>query len=432
MKSNAQKKGNKKMGLKIFLIILGVFAIIGITFTIANKISIRKMTDYISNIEKISAQDPVTVAKDSEGLYTITTDRELKVMQLTDLHIGGGIMSQKDDKKVINAIVSMVKEEKPDVVIATGDISYPVPFTAFTFNNQYAATIYATLMEQLGVYWTPTFGNHDSEIYSIYNREKMADFYADEKWGNCLFLKGDENVDGFGNNVIKVKNSDGIITQALITMDSNDYPKENPFTGIVAGFTGNYDNIHENQIEWYKASCEKLNSENKTIIEKISDEDKKTEALEKYGLVKSLVFMHIPPVEYAAAWDEFKANGYKDTQNVKYYYGTLGENVCAPKTDDQFFETALEMKSTQGMFVGHDHINIFSLDYKGIRLTYGMSIDYVAYGDIDEVGTQRGCTIITVKPDGTFDCYPENYYQDKYESSKNEDVTMQQLNEEFN
>ncbi len=420
------------MVLKILAIILGVFVVIGISFTIANKISIGKMTDYISNIEKISVEDPVTVAKDSEGFYTITTDRDLKIMQLTDLHIGGGVMSQKDDKKVIHAIVSMVKEEKPDVVIISGDISYPVPFTAFTFNNQYAATICATLMEQLGVYWTPTFGNHDSEIYSIYNREKMGDFYADEKWENCLFLKGDENISGYGNNVIKVKNSDGVITQALFTIDSNDYPKENPFTGIVAGFTGNYDNIHEEQIEWYKKACENLNAENKAVIEKLSDESKKAENLEKYGLVKSLVFMHIPPVEYADAWNEFKNNGYKDTENVKYFYGTQGEKVCHPRVDDNFFETAVEMKSTQGMFVGHDHINIFSVEYKGIRLTYGMSIDYVAYGDIDEVGTQRGCTMITVKPDGSFDCHPENYYQDKYENPDKEKVTMQVLNEEFN
>lgn len=414
------------MVLKVF-IILGVFVILGIAGTIANKVSINKMTDYISDIEKISVEDRVTVEKDSEGFYTITTDRDLKVMQLTDLHIGGGWMSQKSDKKVINTITSMIKEEKPDIVIATGDISFPVPYSAGTFNNQYAATIYATLMEQLGVYWTPTLGNHDAESYSIYDREAMGDFYSREEWKNCLFQKGDENIDGYGNSVIKVKNSDGVITQALFTIDSNAYPK-----GSFLGLTGGYDNIHENQVAWYKTTCENLNAENKAIIEKFSDKNKKAESFEKYGLVKSLVFMHIPPVEYQHAWDEFKENGYKDTENVKYYYGTLGENVCYPKTDDQFFETALEMKSTQGMFVGHDHINIFSMDYKGIRLTYGMSIDYVAYGDIDTKGTQRGCTIITVKPDGTFDCYPENYYQDKYVNPDKEEVTMQQLNEEFN
>lgn len=426
MSKKTNKKGHKKMVVTL-LIILCIVLVIGIAGTIANKVSIGKMTDYISNIDKVTVEDPVDVKKDSEGFYTITTDRELKIMQLTDLHIGGGWMSQKSDKRVINTVASMIKAEKPDIVITTGDISFPVPYSAGTFNNQYAATIYATLMEQLGVYWTPTLGNHDAESYSIYSREEMGNFYADEKWENCLFLKGDENVDGFGNNVIKVKNSDGVMTQALITMDSNDYPK-----GSFLGLTGGYDNIHDNQIEWYKSTCEKLHVENKAFIETNFTGDKKAELLQEYPLVKSLLFMHIPPYEYKLAWDEFKANGYKDTENVKYYYGTQGEDVCHPKTDDQFFETALEMKSTQGMFVGHDHINIYSMDYKGIRLTYGMSVDYVAYGGIDKQGTQRGCTIITLKPDGTFDCYPENYYQDKYENPDKEEVTMQQLNEEFN
>lgn len=408
------------MIIKILCTILCAIIVLGIAGTMANKYNIKKMAEYISTFQKATPDDVLPLTQDTDGFYTITTDRDLKVLQLTDLHIGGGWMSQEKDKRILSTIATMVITEKPDLVIATGDISFPVPYKAGTFNNQYAATLFATLMEQLDVYWTVTFGNHDAEAYSTYNREKMGDFYADDQWKKCLFQKGDENVDGFGNSVIKVKNSDGIITQALFTIDSNAYPKESLW-----GLLGGYDNIHENQIEWYKTSCEKLNAENKVLIEKNKN-------FEKFSNVKSLVFMHIPPVEYQNAWDEFKKNGYKDTENVKYYYGTLGENVCYPKTDDQFFETALELNSTQGMFVGHDHVNIFSVDYKGIRLTYGMSIDYTAYRDIDTKGTQRGCTVIKIKPDGTFDCYPENYYQDKYENPDKEEVTMQQLNEEFN
>ena len=427
-----KKKGNGKKAMKVLGIILLAFVVIGITGTIANKVYIKNTLEYIKKLEPVVLEDRLSIEKDTDGFYTIISDRDVKIVQLTDIHLGGGWMSKKDDYKVIDTIATMVAEEKPDIVIATGDISYPIPFTAGTFNNQYAARIFATVMETLNIPWTVTFGNHDSEIYSIYNREKMGEFYSSDEWKNCLYLMDDESVDGVGNSVIKVKNSDGVITQALITIDSNDYPQDNKFAGLVAGITGNYDNIHENQIDWYKTTCERLNADNKAFIEKTFEGDEQTHLLEKYGLVKSLVFMHIPPVEYQQAWDEFKANGYKDTENVKYHYGTLGEKVCHPTNDDQFFETALEVGSTQGMFVGHDHINIFSIDYKGIRLTYGMSIDYVAYGKIDTKGTQRGCTVITVKPDGTFDCYPENYYQDKYENPDKEQVTMQVLNEEFN
>lgn len=427
-----KKKRSGKKTMKVLGIILLVFVIIGIAGTIANRVYIKNTLEYINAFEPVVLEDKLAVEKDADGYYTIISDRDVKVLQLTDVHLGGGWMAKKDDLKTINAVATMVATEKPDLVITTGDISYPIPFTAGAFNNQYAARIFATLMEKLGVHWTVTFGNHDSEIYSTYSREEMGNFYSSDEWKNCLFLKGDENVDGYGNSVIKVKNNDGVITQALITMDSNDYPKENKLAGIVAGLTGNYDNIHENQIAWYKATCEKLNADNKAFIENNFVNDEQAQLLEKYGLVKSLVFMHIPPAEYQQAWDEFKANGYKDTENTKYHYGTLGEKVCHPTNEDKFFETALEIGSTQGMFVGHDHINIFSLEYKGIRLTYGMSIDYVAYGKIDTKGSQRGCTVITVKPDGSFDCYPENYYQDKYVNPDKEEVTMQVLNEEFN
>ena len=90
----------------------------------------------------------------------------------------------------------------------------------------------------------------------------------------------------------------------------------------------------------------------------------------------------------------------------------------------------LEVGGKHGVFCGHDHVNNFSIDYKGIRLTYGLSVDYLAYLRISSLGSQRGCTMITVNPDGTFNCTQENYYQDKYDHEAREDVTMQVLNED--
>lgn len=388
-----------------FLITLTIIVLIALN-TIANKINQCKVLQYISNIEPIGTNDDLRIETGYDGFYTVITDRDLKIVQLTDIHIGGGWKSRKTDLKALNAVATMIQTEKPDLVITTGDISFPSPFRAGTFNNQYAATFYASLMTQLDVYWVVTLGNHDSESHSRFNRRSMADFYSQNKWGKSLFNSGDKTIKGYGNSIIRISNSDGILTQVLFTIDSNEYVKKRG---------GGYANIHQSQIDWYRKICNRLNIENDDL-----------------SIVKSLVFMHIPPIEYKKAWDEFKDNGYQDTENVKYHYGTLGESVCHPKENDKFFESIIECGSTQGIFVGHDHVNTFSLDYKGVRLTYGMSIDYAAYIGIDRKGTQRGCTIITVKPDGTFNCYPENYYQDKYKNPHKETVTMQQLNEEFN
>lgn len=69
----------------------------------------------------------------------IKSDKGLKVMQLTDVHIGGGWMSIKKDAMAINTVATMIRVEKPDFVVVTGDISYPVPFQAGTFNNKSGA-----------------------------------------------------------------------------------------------------------------------------------------------------------------------------------------------------------------------------------------------------------------------------------------------------
>lgn len=114
-------------------------------------------------------------------------------------------------------------------------------------------------------------------------------------------------------------------------------------------------------------------------------------------VVPTSVFFHFPMEEYRLAWTEYVENDYKDTKNVKYRYGLPGESgkvVYCGIHPDQLFETMQELGSTDSTFCGHDHYNNFSLNYKGINLTYGYSIDYLAYVGIYKQGTQRGATIL--------------------------------------
>lgn len=432
-KGNGEKSSRKigKKILKVLGIIIAIIAVLALISIIATAISNSANTALAKSFDKVTTDDTL-LPLDKDGYWTFTTDRELKVMQLTDVHIGGGWMSAKKDAMAINAVAAMVTAEKPDLVIITGDISYPVPFQAGTFNNKNGAKIFAALMESLGVYWVPVYGNHDTEAYSFYSREQLSEFYESDKLNYCLFKAGDKDVDGSGNSAILVKNSDGIITQSLFLFDSHSYTDGDYF-----GAMWKYDNIHENQIEWYKKLVTEFSNQNAVAIANTYiDEEEKAEATKKFGTVPSLAFYHIPSEEYKLAWDEYCANGRKDTENVKFYYGTAGESkkvVYCGVHPDNLFETMQELGSTKGIFCGHDHLNNFSLDYKGIRLTYGFSIDYLAYSGIYKLGSQRGCTLITISPDGTFDCEASNYYQDKYQALRGnhkETVTMQDLDAE--
>ncbi len=419
MKLAEKKKSKGKLALKIigiFFIVLALF--VGIT-TLITVIGDKANTKKAQSFDTVVYENQLVPEKDSQGNWTFTTDRDFKVVQITDVHIGAGWMSLRKDAMALNAVAAMVTAEKPDLVVVTGDIGYPVPFQSGTFNNKLSAKIFAELMEKLGVYWTLGFGNHDTEAYSYYSRADIAEFYSSDDYKYCLFQSGPEDISGYGNQVINVKKSNGILTQSIYVLDSHSYTDGDWF-----GVMWKYDNIHQDQVDWYKQSVEYYNSVNAETYKKLGLSADDT-------TVKSTMYFHIPLVEYKDAWYEYADNGFKDTENVKLVYGTAGEGkkVVYPGIgEDNLFETIQELGSTKAVFCGHDHKNNFSVDYKGIRLTYGLSIDYLAYPGIYKLGSQRGCTVIELSPDGSFDCRQESYYQDKYTSQyKKENVTMQEV-----
>lgn len=403
-----------KLFFKIVGIVLAVvvlfFAVTSLITTVGKNSNMKK----IESFEQVKIENRIVPVEDENGYWTFTTDRDFKVVQLTDVHIGAGFMSHGKDLKALNAVAAMVTAEKPDLVIVTGDIAYPVPPQAGTDDNLASAKMFANLMEKLGVYWTVTFGNHDTEIYSDYDRAEIADFYENGGFKYCLFKSGPEDVDGYGNNIINIKNSKGEITQSIFTFDSHSYLRHD-----ILGFGHGYENIRESQVEWYRNCVEKLTAYNKSVSNI------------KNPVPSSTAFFHIPLTEYQDAWYEYVKNDFKDTENVKFLHGVAGEGgiiVFTGEGEDELFETMLELGSTKGVFCGHDHENNFSIEYKGIQLSYGMSIDYLAYIGISKVGAQRGCKVITYSPDGSFTSQNENYYQDKYISQfEKEVVNMEEM-----
>lgn len=391
-------KQRGKKALKILLIIILITAIlagcIAVINTVGNASNRNFINDSVKTVEYTEQLEPTL---EDDGSYTFVTDRDFKAVQLTDVHIGAGFMSIKKDNMALNAVTAMLTQEKPDLVIVTGDIAYPVPFQAGTFNNKSSAILFAELMEKLGIYWCLGFGNHDTESYSFFSREDISKLYSDhKKYPHCLFTEGPEDVDGCGNYVINIKNTKGKITQSLFVFDSHSYTDNDVF-----GIMWKYDCVHENQVQWYRDKIANLTEQNSGEVP------------------KSMAFMHIPVVEMREAYYEYRDNGFADTEDVKYLYGTAGEKSDVVYSSDKncgLFDAFLEEGSTQNVFFGHDHLNNFSLIYKGIRFTYGYSIDYLAYSGISKFGAQRGCNIIMIHPDGSYDCTLENYYQDKYQS----------------
>ena len=420
MKNKNESKKSRK-ALRVLAIIFAVIVVFTSIMTAVGLIGLKANVNKAHQFPAVGTE--LKVEEKGNGVWNIYSDKELKVMQLSDTHFGGGWLSIKKDSMALNAVAAMISAEKPDFVIITGDMAYPVPFQSGTFNNKSGARLIAELMETLGVYWTVSYGNHDTEAYSFFDREEITGFYS--QYPHCLAREGAKDTDGYANQVFNIINSDGFITRSLFTIDSHSY-----VDGDIFGIMWKYDNIHENQIEWYKSVVEENNKQNKFRI--LASSDSRIHAkYENYVNVPSSVFLHVPLMEYKTAWNEFVENDYKDTADVKFNYGKAGESgkvVYPGLYDDNFFETMLELGSTDTVFCGHDHLNNFSVNYKGIDLTYSYSVDYLAYVGISKLGSQRGCTMLTVAENGEITYSAENYYQDKYTSYfEKEEVTMQEL-----
>ncbi len=380
--------------------LLSVIATLSMLWSPVTELIVKENYDYAKSFSKVAYEDQLVPELDKDGYWTFNTDRDLKVVQLTDIHIGAGSLSKDSDKRAMNAVAALLTYEKPDLVVLTGDMVYPVPFQAGTFNNSLSTRMIIDLMETLGVYYTVCFGNHDSEAYGTHTRAEISDMWADPDLKYSLYQPGPSDVYGYGNHVIKVKNSAGIVTSAFFMLDSNEY-----VDGDILGIQWKYDSIHQDQIDWYKNNVLAIDAANKALDP-------------AYPMFKSLAFFHIPLEEFGIAWNEYRANGYKDTADVKVITGYLhedGEKSYPGIYGCKTFETMLELGSTKGVFCGHDHVNNAIINYKGINLVYGMSIDYLAYSELfDNGGAQRGCTVITVPQAGEIGVSLENYYQDKY------------------
>jgi hypothetical protein len=195
-------------------------------------------------------------------------------------------------------------------------------------------------------------------------------------------------MNGYGNYVVNLLNSDHNISQSLIFMDSGNYVTEEDVRKLKVS-KQSYAYLKADQIEWYK--------------EKIKALPQGT---------KSSLFLHIPLCEYADAWNKVydESTGcIKDTDSCRYIYGMQREAVCCSEFNSGLFDIMESLDSTKAVYCGHDHVNDYTVSYNGIELNYLQPSGYSVYGWDDEAGTKtmkfekqslQGYTILNIKSDG--------------------------------
>ena len=157
-----------------------------------------------------------------------------------------------------------------------------------------------------------------------------------------------------------------------------------------------YDNVHENQIEWYKNTRDSYEK--------------------KYGhLIPSIVIQHIPLCEVFELLTEVKKNtkgavrGIRTHANRFYILnkdkvnadGFMKESPADPQVNSGEFDAFKEKGEVVGVYFGHDHNNSFNGKVEGIDLGYTQGAGFHVYGP----GKDRGVRVIELKKDGSFCTY---------------------------
>ncbi len=333
---------------------------------------------YINSVPVAERRSHEIQYDDQTGVYTITASSEdFKILHLTD-HLGGSLFSYQKDLKALKAVYAELAYSQPDLVIVTGDLCFPLGVMSFSLNNFAPVNQFAALMRNAGVPWAFTYGNHDTESLASLSKSDLNEAFQALSFktsANLLYPYIQPEITGRNNQLIELRGADGSLTAALFLIDSNAYTGE----GVNA-----YDYIHDDQVEWYADQVRRLSAE-------------------EGHTVPSMAFFHIPLQQYREAYQLYEAGD----PSVAYFFGENNEKmidvVCCSDYPSKLFDVMKELGSTKAVFCGHDHYNNMSLEYQGIRLTYGMSIDYLAMPGIEDDLEQRGGELITLYPDGAFD-----------------------------
>lgn len=257
-------------------------------------------------------------------------DGTFRILQLTDLHLQE--VKSELNQQTIELVRDLIRRETPDLIAFTGDVSCdgdPEKMLA-----RLAELLEA--VEPLGIPYTYTLGNHESDNMDVLDRPSiLADYLT--KRPLCLLDPGDRSL-GMGNYMVPVYHSDcDRMAWALYHVDCHSSKHLYEFR---PGEPINWDAaVTHAQIDWLKRTHRKLQ--------------------ETYGVLPSILFDHVPLPEYNDVW------------MFDGVYGDRGEKVCCAPVNTGLFEALTELRDFRGVFCGHDHSNSYAGTMLGILLAYG-------------------------------------------------------------
>ncbi|XMB72172.1 metallophosphoesterase [Mycoplasmatota bacterium WC30] len=295
----------------------------------------------LSSLAACQSVNQVITYTDDDPFVIEMVNEDLKILQLTDLHLTYGIDAY--DRKTFAGIEKLVSSEEWDLVVISGDIALSISTPSL-----FAKLI--KVMEKLETPWTFVFGNHETdncEYVDLLNKIEETEY---------LYFKVGPELDAGGVGNFRIQfTKDDIPFYTLYLMDSHAERE------VYTEEEGEYDYIRTSQVAWYESH----------VSEDLTD---------------SIMYMHIPlrqfidPDSYEGIFDEDK--------------------VYAQGVDTGLFTEIVDYGRTKGVFVGHDHLNNFSFELDGVLLAYGQVTGYSGYGNLN-----RGGRVVEISETGIMTSY---------------------------
>ena len=325
---------------------------------------------------------------------SVPSDREPVILQITDTQIidstGTGKWSfwaaDKMGVECFDYITEIVEQNKPDLILLTGDMVY-----GEYDKNGTSFMALIELMESFNIPWAPIFGNHEAESAMGIDWQ-CAQLEAAE---NCLFMQ--RELTGNGNYTVGIKQG-GELTRVFFMVDSNgcNNPSEESLKNT---HLKNRSGFGADQIEWYTSLINNIKS-----------------------LSPATKFSFAFHTQLKVFLDSFNTYTESDTGTAfidriddknNSDFGYIGDERNVGFDSDYTIWNGLKALGVDSIFVGHMHSQSASIVYEGIRLQFGMKsstydrINYVNSDGTIEAGYRLsgktpwvGGTVMKLSPDG--------------------------------
>ena len=324
---------------------------------------------------EIVGKEGASVEEICDFVIEAPAGKDVKVLQITDTQfvnydkVSHGAASADNlydvyteanfGKNALDYIQKAFDSVKPDFIIMTGDNV----FGRFDPDGT-AFRALVNKLDSLKTPWAAVYGNHDneSEMGALWQNEQLSN----SQYG--MFLQG--VTDGNGNYTVGIKQN-GTVKRVFCMMDTNAcelaHEAEANHVTTTTGFT-------DDQIAWFKRTLSAIKEADATV--------------------KVSMAYHVPNYGYMQAKSQYAT----EESKIDTHYYTLGLDIAAKAGDfgsynvltsgtfDTFdyVDDKVKLYGGEGLveifknnnvdsvFCGHEHQVSTSINYEGIRWTFGL------------------------------------------------------------